>query len=63
MFLQDGAIGLQLKPYIINYLNKIREIAIIKNLVLITSNVNIKLITRQNIIVIPIYIGITIMIC
>ena len=40
MFLQDGAIGLRLNPDIINYLNKIREIAIKNNLVLITSNVN-----------------------
>ena len=40
MYIQDGAIWLQLNPDIIHYLNKIREIAIANNLVSITSNVN-----------------------
>ena len=40
MFRKVGAIGLKLNPDIINYLNKIKEIAIENNLVLITGNVN-----------------------
>ena len=40
MFLKDGATGLQLYPDIIKYLNKIKNIAIENNLVLITGDVN-----------------------
>ena len=40
MFLKDGAVGVKLNPVIINYLNKIKNIAIENNLVSITGNVN-----------------------